>query len=83
MSAWEFGGIATLLIFALYFSMLFHIMEYRARKYMELSALADDRWLCKKLAEALEIDADGEDAGSYVADAIRMFTAKGERDGCE
>lgn len=75
----EVFGVCVVTLFICYLSILFSISEWRARKYVELSALADDRWLCRKVAEALEIDADGEDAGSYVADAIRLIAARGTK----
>lgn len=44
----------------------------RSKRYADLSSIAEDRWSCRKIAEALEIEIDqGEDAGTYVQYALR------------
>lgn len=57
-------------IFVSWLTALFVIGEYRSRKHFELFVIAEDRYLCKAIAEALEIEGDGESPASVVREAL-------------
>ena len=60
------------LMFVLYYALLLEHMSYRRRYYQrDLSHIADSRYCCKLLAEALEIEAPGEKVEQYVSWAIK------------
>lgn len=70
MSLFYFGVICVL--FVLYYALFLEHLSYRRRYYRrDLTEIADNRYCCKLLAEALEIESPGERVEQYVSWAIK------------